>query len=286
MVSGRRVGQHVLIDGDRPFIVTQPHGGGRGQGAVVAVFRILRQQPVDLHRRQDVFLALDQGLRIIVTRRAVVGFEFQYGFEEGFGVVEHITGQADAGQQAHGLRVVARLQQEGADNVFGRFQVAVGKQGRRGHHFRRQGLQRGDMVSGQAGLRQVAGHAVQAFQHRPAGGEGGVDVHGAQQGRDGIRCVLELDEAKPAFFVKTAKHRVAGFQPVKRGEGLIDPAQVTQAGRRRQQQVAIFRIDGKPSRRPIERFFVLALLLQSLEADDFRLERRGGLLQGIGHDIS
>ncbi len=138
MVTGRRgVGQHIFVDGDGALIVAQSDGRGGSQCPVVAVLRIQRQQGVDLHRRQDVFLALDQGFRIVVARRPVVGLQHQDGFEQGFGVVQDIASQADARQQTHGLRMVAGLQQEGADDVLGRFKVAVGEQSGRRHHFGR-----------------------------------------------------------------------------------------------------------------------------------------------------
>ncbi len=138
------------------------------------------------------------------------------------------------------------------------------------------------MIRRQAGLGQVPDYAIEAFQHRPRGGQGGIDMDGAQQGGDGVRRILELDVGEAAFLMQAAEHRVAGFQPIQHGKRLVDAAHIAQAGRSGQQQVAIFRMDGQPGGRPIESLVVLPLLLQGLEAGNLRLQRGGGLVH-VGH---
>ena len=70
----------------------------------------------------------------------MVGRQGQHRLQQQLGVVEHVAGHADLGQQPHGFRVVAVPQQKGADDLLGRRQVAVGEQRGRGHHLRRQCL--------------------------------------------------------------------------------------------------------------------------------------------------
>ncbi len=271
----RMVGEHVLIDGDRPFIVPQADGGRGRKRAIVGVLRVDGQQGVDLHRRPHVFLALDQRFGIVVARRPIAGFQHQDGFEQGFGVVEDVAGQADARQQAHGFRMVAVFQEKGADDVLGRLQIAVGKQAGRGHHLGRQGLQRRDVIGRQAGVGQVAGQAVEAFEHRPCGRQGGIDMHGAQQGVDRVRRVFSLDVAETAFLVQAAEGGLGLFQAVQHRKGFVDATQMAQSGRGDQQHVAVFRKDGEPRGGAVERLCVLALPLQGFQAGDFRLDGRG-----------
>ena len=126
-------------------------------------------------------MPLHQGLGIVVSRRAMVGRQGQHRLQQQFRIIQHVARDPDLGQKPHRLRMIAMPQEEGADDVFRRRQIAVGEQGCRRHHLGRQIAKRRDMGGGGRRIVGIAGQAIDALQHAPARGQGRIDVHRAQQ---------------------------------------------------------------------------------------------------------
>ena len=133
-------------------MLAQPHAGHGVEGAIVAVGRIGGEQPLGLLLRRLVQVALDEHLDVLEARGVVVRRKFEHAFQQQLRVIEDVTLDADARQQAHRLHVVAVLQQEGADQLLRGRELAVREQRRRGDHLRGQLLERGDVRRGRRGV--------------------------------------------------------------------------------------------------------------------------------------
>ena len=148
-------------------------------------------------------------------------------------------GHADLGEQPHGLRMVAVAEQEGADDLLGGGEIAVGEERGRRHHFGGRLRERLAVRSGDRGVLVVAGKAVDALEHAPAHRQGGVDVHRAQQGLDRVGRVLERDVAQAALLVQQAEARLKRLEPVEQRQRLGDTQHAPQAGGGDQEEIAV-----------------------------------------------
>ena len=144
----------------------------------------------------------DERFGVLGARQAVVRGEFQHRGQQQLGIIEYLAGDADARQQAHRLDVVAVLQQECPDRRLRAIQVSVHEQGRRGNHLARQAAQGRHVARGDARVRLVTGHAVQALEHAPAHGQRIVAVHGREEGLDRRLRLAHRDVALAAFLVE------------------------------------------------------------------------------------
>ncbi len=70
-------------------------------------------------------MKLDQYLGVFGASGPIIGGQFDDRRQQQFRVVEHLARHADAGQQAHGLDLIAMLQKIGAHQRLGRIQIAV-----------------------------------------------------------------------------------------------------------------------------------------------------------------
>ena len=206
--GARRIHQELAVERDRLFVLAEADAGGRVERAVLAILRLELQQLLELRARLAVLVALDQHQRIVVARGAVVGRQREHGLEQQLRIVQHVARDADLRQQAHGLDVIAMLQQIGADDVLGGRQFAVGKQARGQYDLGRQALERRHMLRGRGGVVRIARHAIQPLEHAPARGQRRIDVHAAQEGIDRPRRVPQGDVAMTALLVEAAELRV------------------------------------------------------------------------------
>src|SRR5882724_8368234 len=104
--------------------------------------------------------------------------------------------------------MVAMLEQEVADEVFGLGQITVREQRSRRHYFGRQRLQCCDMRGCLSGVLSLPRHPEQAFEHAPVNRESRVHTHGVRKRVDRLRCLLQRDMAVTALLVQTAESRM------------------------------------------------------------------------------
>ena len=72
-------------------------------------------------------MPLQQHQGIVVAGGPIVGCELEDGLEQQLRIVEDIALEPDPREQAHGLDVVAMLEQVGTDDVLRRCQLTVRK---------------------------------------------------------------------------------------------------------------------------------------------------------------
>ena len=87
----------------------QADAGGRVERAILLILRLELQQLLDLLAGPQVFVPLDQHQGIVVAGGAIVRRQLEHRLEQQLRVVEHVARDADPGEQAHGLDVVAVL---------------------------------------------------------------------------------------------------------------------------------------------------------------------------------
>ena len=170
------------------------------------------EQLIGLLLRRLVQVALDEHLDVLEARGLIVRRKFEHAFQQQLRVIEDVTLDADAGQQAHRFHLVAVLQEEGADHLLRGRELPVREQGRRGYHLGGQLFERGDVRRGRGGVLGVARQAVQALQHAPAGGQGVVDVDRAQECLDGLGGLAQHHVAVATFLEEAAEARVHAFE--------------------------------------------------------------------------
>ena len=119
-----RVAEHVGEAADAAFMVAKTDGRRRMERAVVDVLRVEFQETVELGQGLCVLVAVEQHAGIVASQFDVVRGHLKRRGQQDLGVIEYLARDANAGQEAHRLDLVAMAQQERADQVFCRRQVA------------------------------------------------------------------------------------------------------------------------------------------------------------------
>ena len=231
--------QHLAIDADRRLVVPDAHLEGGGQDLVVDISGVECQQSLHLRSGQHELLPLDQGLGVFIARQPVVGLQTQHAGQQGLRIVEHVVGEADPRQQAHGLGMVPVLEQPGTDDPFCGLEIPVVEQGRGGDDLRGQRGQHGHMLRRQGRVVGIPGHPVEAVQHLPAGRQGRIEMNGLQKGLDRPVRIAPGDEAHAALLVQAAVLRAGLLKPGQGLERRFDISHVPLADGGEQQEVAV-----------------------------------------------
>ena len=248
---------------------------------VEPVLRILLEQLLEFAARLGIFVKLDEHLGIFLARCAIFGRQPEDRRQQDFRIVVHLSCDADAREQAHGLHLIAVLQKIGSHHRFGRVQIAVLEQSGCGHDLSRNCAKGRHMARRHRRILGLARHAVETFEHRPAAGHRVIQVHRAKECLDRRRRLLQFDEAAPALLVKTAEARMMPLQGFERAQRIGDPAQIALGDGHEQQRIAVVGCAGeqRPARR--QRLGELALSEQRARPRRFG-SKRGWRRFGVG----
>jgi hypothetical protein len=137
--------------------------------------------------RVTMFVARQQGDGVLIADGVIIGLEPQRLLEKMLGVVHGIELHADLREQPHTLDVIAVVPQVLAHDLLRRLNCAVREHAEGGEDLRRQLREPRRLSGGIVGLGRPASHAEQHLQGIPAGGERGVQIHGAHERLDGRR---------------------------------------------------------------------------------------------------
>ena len=242
--AGLRIRQEIAEKRDRALVIAEPDDRRRVQRAVVAVARFGREQALELFERLLVLVPPQQDRRVVVSGGQVVGFPLEHGFQQELGVVEDLERSADPCEQAHRLDVIAVLEQERPDEVFGGENVAIAEEARRVDDLRRQGLQLGDLCCGLGCRRRIAGHAVQTLEHAPAGRQRPVQAHGFRKRLDRTRRVTQHDVAVAAFLQAATEAWMESLQAVQHLQSVTGLAELAERQGLEVKHVPVFRDPG------------------------------------------
>ena len=173
----------------------------------------------------------DECAGIFLAGDAITGCNLEDCRQQQFRIVEHLARNGNAGEQPHGLDMIAVIQQVGTHQRLGLVQIAVLKQPGRPHHLRRQLMQRGHMTGRHGGVVGLPRHAVEAIEQAPARRQRVIDVHRAQKSLDGLRRLLHKDKTVSAFLMEAAEAGMMPLQGVERVQGVGDPAKTSLCNR-------------------------------------------------------
>ncbi len=173
------------------------------------------------------------------------------------------------------------LQQVGADHRLGGIQIAVHEQPRRDHHLARELAERGHVTGRHGGVGGLPGHAIKAFEHRPARGQRVIDVDGEQERGDRLRCALQGHVAVTALLVEAAEARMVSLQRSERVEGIGDATQIPLGDGHEQQRIPLARRLGQQGFARRQRLGKIAPPDQPADAGHFGGAWRCNCIDGV-----
>jgi hypothetical protein len=232
-------GEQLPVEPDGALVLAKSHRGCRVQQPQREVPGVVLEKPVEFAAALLVAVQLDQHARVLLAGDAVMRGQREDCREQQLRIVEHLVGDADAGQQPHRLDVVAVLEQVAPDQWLCELQIAIGEQPCGHHDLLRKLAQRCDVASRHGGVFRLPGHAIQALEHGPAAWQRVVDVHGLEESSDGLGCLTHLHVAAAAFLVEAAEARMVVLDSVEGLHGIGDAVQVALCDGDAQQSVAM-----------------------------------------------
>ncbi len=231
--------QQLAVERNRALMVAESHPRAREQHLQGSAARVVRHELLDLGECFLVAVQLGEDERVLVARRLVVGRALEHRGEQHLGIEVDLVRDADARQQPHRLDVIAVLEEVGPDQRLGRLEITVGEETGAEHHVLRQRAQRRHVARRQGGVRRLALHAVQAFEHAPAARQRMVDVDRLEECIDRRLRLAQRHEAAAALLVETAELRMMLLEAGQGCEGLgYLPAEALRNGRA-QQRLAV-----------------------------------------------
>ena len=212
--------QQLAIQAYRAFVLTKAYARRRVQGLKRAVVGFRLHELLKLAAALLITVQLDEHEGVLLARGTIVGCALEYRGEQHLRIEVDPVRDADAGQQAHSLDVIAVLEEIRAHQRLGRFQLAICKQPGRNDDLLWQGAQRRHLAGCGGSVVRLALHAVQALEHPPRPRERMIEVHGLEERFDRWRRLPQRDVTAAALLVQTTEARMMLLERDECREGL------------------------------------------------------------------